>query len=633
MLLTLAVFFAAATTAAAGTYTHLACSGGSVADATSGWFAVELQTPAGSTGTGNDCAAGGGLSARITPTDEAGVTPGSGVGWRYVPPTGTSIQSATLTMQGWGTIFYQMATQFVLLADNDVRFHLDGASGGTVWPAQSIGTGPVNAGTLQALMRCSPVGVQCRTIYNVGWMDVRNLAVALSDDAPPAVSGAVTGSLISGAVLDGNVTVSMPATDTGGGLREVQLFSDGTRVARSAVAEGPCSPIGGSEGSWVFAAPRPCPTAATAAASFDSRLIRDGAHALEVRLVDAAGNATTVYAGAKIIANAPPVNTAPPSFARADLAAAPLIAEPLRADAGAWSGPDLTFSYEWQRCDPEGEHCVAIADATAPSYSPVRADEGKRLRLSVTARNVVAVTKFSALTGVVRSAGLQAGASDAGRSAAVNGVPKGGEPCADDAVQLTTPALRGATTRLRYRTRARVRVLLVCAADGRPVTDAVLRTQTHTPGDASAAAGLIRTDGSGHADLRFDGRASRTVEVTYMSRDSDELSRASLAVRALVRGGITLAVRQRGAAAAFRGQVLGGRVPARGVSLQLEWQDGRRWRPVATLKTDRNGRYRYTYRFSSRARGFHYSFRTVVTPGQTDYPFLPATSPIRRAGR
>ena len=631
--LSAALLCLAAATASAGTYTHLACGGGSLSDASSGWFAVQLQVPAGTTGVGNSCAGGGGLSAAITPTDEAAVPPGVGVGWRYVPPTGTRIQSAGLTVQGWGTVFYNMATQFVLMADADVMFHLDGVGGSTGWPSQTVGTGPVNAGSLQALLRCAPTGSTCRTIYNLGWMDVRNLAVTLSDDAPPSATGPVTGSLVSGPVIEGNVTVSAPATDSGGGLRELQLFSDGARVARAGVSEGSCVPSAGSDGSWVFSAPRPCPTATTAAATFDSRLIRDGAHNLEVRLVDAGGNATTVYAGAKVVANAPPVNSAPPAFARADLAAAPMIAEPLRADAGVWSGPNLTFSYEWQRCDIDGDHCVPIADATAPSYSPIRADEGRRLRLAVTARNVVAVTKIGPLTGVVRSAALQAGASDSGRSSAINGVPQGGEPCANGKIQLMTPDLRGSVVRLRYRGSSRVRVLLACAADGRPVTDAVLRTRTHTPGDAEASVGSLKTDSTGRATVRFDGRASRTAEVTYMLRDGDDLSHASLTLQALVRGAVTLAVRQHGTTAVFHGIVRGGRVPERGVSLQLEWRDGQRWRPVASLKTDRRGRYSYTYRFSSRARGFRYAFRTVVTAGQTDYPFLPATSRIRRAGR
>ena len=103
--------------ASAGTYTHVACGSADVADGTSGWFAVQAQVPAGSTQAANNCAAGGGLSAQIMSSDAVGVNPGDGVGWRYVPPTGTRIQSAALTVQGWGTVFWDMATQFVLSAD------------------------------------------------------------------------------------------------------------------------------------------------------------------------------------------------------------------------------------------------------------------------------------------------------------------------------------------------------------------------------------------------------------------------------------------------------------------------------------------------------------------------------------
>lgn len=619
-------------TASAGSYTHLACGGADVADAGSGWFAMQLQAPVGTTQAVNGCGTGGGLGAELTPTDDAAVNPGVGVGWRYVPPVNTRIQSAALTVRGWGTVFWQMSTQFVLAADAEVRFQLDGVAGSAGWPAQTASTGPINAGSLQALLRCAPSSLPCKTQYNLGWMDIRNLGVVLTDDNAPLVTGPVTGSLASSQVVDGSVSVAFPVTDAGGGLREVQLFSDGVRVARAAVADGACTPIAGVDGAWVFAAARPCPTAASVAPSFDTRLVADGPHTLAVKVVDAAGNVTTVYTAAKIVANAPPVNTAAPQFARADLAAAPLIAEPLRVDAGTWTGPNLTFSYEWQRCAADGEPCIPIADASAPSYNPIRADEGKRLRVAVTARNAVAVTRFSPQTGVVRSAPLQAGTSEFGRGG-VNGTPEGGDACPGDDARLTAPALRDGVVRLGFRSRVRVRVRLTCAADGRPIGNAALRTTTQTAGDPDPGTGLVRTDGDGRAELSFDGRASRTVVLTYRLYASDDVSRATLTIRAFVRGRMTLTARQRGASAVFRGRVLGGQVPARGVSVQLQWRDGQQWRPVAMLKTDRTGRYRYTYRFSSRARGFRYAFRTVVTPGQTDYPFLPATSPVRHAGR
>jgi len=53
---------------------------------------------------------------------------------------------------------------------------------------------------------------------------------------------------------------------------------------------------------------------------------------------------------------------------------------------GKWTTPDMpTFTYQWQRCDTTGNGCLAITNATHPSYKLTANDVGHKLRVVVTA--------------------------------------------------------------------------------------------------------------------------------------------------------------------------------------------------------------------------------------------------------
>ena len=61
----------------------------------------------------------------------------------------------------------------------------------------------------------------------------------------------------------------------------------------------------------------------------------------------------------------PPVNTAPPD----DHAAPPQEGQTPDRRTGTWTGTTpMTYTYQWRRCDADGEHCVDIPGATAPTY-------------------------------------------------------------------------------------------------------------------------------------------------------------------------------------------------------------------------------------------------------------------------
>jgi RHS repeat-associated protein len=67
----------------------------------------------------------------------------------------------------------------------------------------------------------------------------------------------------------------------------------------------------------------------------------------------------------------------------------PVIGTALSVSNGSWSNGPLSYGYQWERCNPEGKSCTAVAGATNPSYTPVLADNGHVLDARVTAMNAV----------------------------------------------------------------------------------------------------------------------------------------------------------------------------------------------------------------------------------------------------
>lgn len=62
--------------------------------------------------------------------------------------------------------------------------------------------------------------------------------------------------------------------------------------------------------------------------------------------------------------------------------------ETVRASNGIWQNNPTSFSYIWQRCNPNaGTGCVTIAGATAQTYRLQEADVGRSVRVTVAARN------------------------------------------------------------------------------------------------------------------------------------------------------------------------------------------------------------------------------------------------------
>src|SRR5919106_2971244 len=106
-------------------------------------------------------------------------------------------------------------------------------------------------------------------------------------------------------------------------------------------------------------------------------------------LVAAAGAAFVAfgYASPQTSAQAQyaPANTKPPKIS--DKKA--VQGKQLTADPGEWTADPAIqfFSFQWLRCDKNGNTCVAIANANGQKYTPQASEVGHTLRVSVTATN------------------------------------------------------------------------------------------------------------------------------------------------------------------------------------------------------------------------------------------------------
>jgi hypothetical protein len=62
--------------------------------------------------------------------------------------------------------------------------------------------------------------------------------------------------------------------------------------------------------------------------------------------------------------------------------------ETLSVSNGSWSGKEpITFSYDWLRCNSNGDSCIDIPGATKQTYLLASADAGATMRARVTAKN------------------------------------------------------------------------------------------------------------------------------------------------------------------------------------------------------------------------------------------------------
>ena len=176
-----------------------------------------------------------------------------------------------------------------------------------------------------------------------------------TNTAPPTISGTAQ---------QGQTLTASP-----GGWRGVQL-SYSYQWQRCSASGGSCSAIAGATGASY-----------TLTASDAGKTIRVAVSARNPGGTSSAtSNATGIVAG---VATSPPRNVSLPA-----IAGIAQEGQTLSATLGNWSGRQpISFSYQWQRCDPSGTNCSTIAGASGGTYTLTTPDIGYTLRFLVLATN------------------------------------------------------------------------------------------------------------------------------------------------------------------------------------------------------------------------------------------------------
>jgi hypothetical protein len=195
----------------------------------------------------------------------------------------------------------------------------------------------------------------------------------------------------------------------------------------------------------------------------------------------------------------------------------------------------------------------------------------------------------------------------------------------------------GATARsLRTGYAGKVWVRGVLRSESAPLPGArvVLNSRPLTGGVWSPVTEVV-TDAEGRYSVELPPGGSRELLVTFpgtaLLRPSQDDARL------FVRGWASLVLTprrlRRGGTIAFRGRVgrAGTELPPRGKLVQVQYLDGRRWRPAVRLgRTDGRGRFAIHYRFRRISRPTRIYFRMLV-PAEGGWPYATGWSRTRVA--
>jgi hypothetical protein len=202
------------------------------------------------------------------------------------------------------------------------------------------------------------------------------------------------------------------------------------------------------------------------------------------------GSAVSAPTAIALAAGIAPRNTAPPKITGTTQDNQTLI-----ATGGTWTGnAPITYGYQWQRCDANGNGCQSIGGATAPTYKATSADVGHRLRVAVTGRNAYgSSTATSAATSPVTAA---APAGCPGGTGPVS-VANLGPPA-----RLLIDAQQASPSVVHRGTRQLIVRYHVSACGGRPVEGALVYG-TAIPYNQLSIPPEQRTNSSGWTELGF----------------------------------------------------------------------------------------------------------------------------------
>ena len=226
-------------------------------------------------------------------TDDAEMQAPSGVTlthlnlwWNGLVNTGSQVAAIALT---GGSVPVGGVYEGQVLSDERANF---GPATPLASPPESHDL-PANTTGLVLRSACLQGSGTCQT-GTFAQFSAQRVSVVASDANPP--SGTATGSLTTDPVLVGQPSASVDATDQGAGVFVARVLVDGQVRASTPFGDRLCRDIDSSDSdAFEFSTISPCPLHDTATVQLDTAPIGDDAyHRVQVQVVDATGNATTI---------------------------------------------------------------------------------------------------------------------------------------------------------------------------------------------------------------------------------------------------------------------------------------------------------------------------------------------------
>ena len=229
-----------------------------------------------------------------------------------VAPPDVSLSSATLWWRGEARPTGQVAaiavrpngTQTVLIDRRNTSFPGSGDPSASGPPTDTLDLAGASGLTLRSACLSD-----CQNDPSSSFLasyDAFRVAVSVTDAAAPA--GRASGELLTDAVLKGQRSVTIDATDKGGGVYLARVVSDGQVVASSGIDDPTCRDADATNNDpFEFSTIRPCPASATTTVPLDTtKLGEDVRHDIQVQVLDAAGNVTVLAERTVGVDNNPP---------------------------------------------------------------------------------------------------------------------------------------------------------------------------------------------------------------------------------------------------------------------------------------------------------------------------------------
>jgi hypothetical protein len=282
LLLAVGVALAAAAPARAEPVTLWGCHGPGGAPlpfsySASGTIETDVTEP------GGGCASvGGALRIAFARTDPAN---GQWASLRFAPPPGLALEHVWLGRRASGPGYWAKTSSTPL----------ETLAGGSLDGSVFAGA---NGDWVELGLRCSTPDARCDAPD--ARVDLRFAALTVRDDAPPGFYAEDVPR-----VAKGTFEVAVNATDSGLGVAQVTAALGGAPVATANAGQGLCRELSPADGTTDFPLSEDCPATDRLVLSIDSAKVADGAQRLDLRVTDAAGNATAKSYDVRV-ANAPP---------------------------------------------------------------------------------------------------------------------------------------------------------------------------------------------------------------------------------------------------------------------------------------------------------------------------------------